>query len=263
MFNIIKDIISIVNNFVIKGYNNKIYFCNKQNDTMFIMGTGTTINELTIQQFNQIGECDSFGFNFFIFHDFTPRYYMFEYIKDNKMRRMWNNLINTKYINGNTPELIITSSSSLKKIKIQYKDMLSSIKKISNLKVINIAHVAIRNILSLRILSFFKKFATNNSYIHVRGSLSVILNITIDCEYKNIVFCGIDLDDKGYFYNDLISDSKQCVGMLHSTSISLNNLITMQEYIKYVVMNNKNINFYVSSKNSKLSEFLKVYEWKC
>jgi hypothetical protein len=64
------------------------------------------------------------------------------------------------------------------------------------------------------------------------------------------------LDNKGHFY-----DTKGSIDTLHKTAQRINSNINLKDYIKYVASNNKDIQFYVSSKQSNLSSILPVYPW--
>lgn len=53
----------------------------KSSDTLFILGSGGSINDLGTDEWRQIAEADSVGFNFWLVHDFVPSLFVFEPIK--------------------------------------------------------------------------------------------------------------------------------------------------------------------------------------
>jgi hypothetical protein len=50
----------------------------KRSDTLFILASGSSINELTDQDWKLIATHDSLGFNFWPIHPFAPTYYFYE-----------------------------------------------------------------------------------------------------------------------------------------------------------------------------------------
>lgn len=50
----------------------------KTSDTLYILGSGESVNRLGPQDWQRIGEADSVGFNFWLVHDFVPSLYVFE-----------------------------------------------------------------------------------------------------------------------------------------------------------------------------------------
>ena len=52
----------------------------KTSDTIFILGSGPSINGISPERWTQIAKHDSVGFNFWPFHPFVPRMYFFESI---------------------------------------------------------------------------------------------------------------------------------------------------------------------------------------
>ena len=51
-------------------------FKNKNSDTLFILGSGESINSIKI--WDKIRSHDSIGFNYFIFNNFVPSFYILE-----------------------------------------------------------------------------------------------------------------------------------------------------------------------------------------
>jgi hypothetical protein len=59
----------------------------KRSDTVFILGSGGSINELGFEQWREIEEHDSIGFNFWIVHDFVPGMVFFENNRNHPARQ--------------------------------------------------------------------------------------------------------------------------------------------------------------------------------
>jgi hypothetical protein len=50
----------------------------KKSDTMFILGSGSSVNKFTNKHWDIISDNDSLGLNFWIAHDFIPTFYCYE-----------------------------------------------------------------------------------------------------------------------------------------------------------------------------------------
>ena len=73
----IKSIVNYLNHsFKNKSLIKSNIFENKNSDTLFILGSGESINSIKI--WDKIRKHDSVGFNYFIFNDFVPNFYIFE-----------------------------------------------------------------------------------------------------------------------------------------------------------------------------------------
>lgn len=230
----------------------------KKSDTIFILGTGRSIDEITNKQWNFIKKHDSLALNLFPFCDFIPNIYMFEHIRDKKARNNWLSIIK-KYYN-HKPYLILTSNYSLNLIETnsEYLEM----KKILNKKLFNklrfypiyfARHYSIHTFYFSRFLS---KLLPKSYLLHVRGSISVAIDFAVKMKYKNIVLCGIDLDNRGHFY-----DPPMCTKDLHKTALRINGLTSIDDYLLFCKKYFKYVNFFVASKKSRLSNFMSIYEW--
>src|SRR4051812_26800845 len=50
----------------------------KQSDTLFVLGSGSSINQISAERWSGIAAHDTLGFNFWLYHPFVPRFYFFE-----------------------------------------------------------------------------------------------------------------------------------------------------------------------------------------
>lgn len=240
------------NRFTINTYKNR-------SNTLFILATGTTIKDISEKQWSYIKQHDSFAINFFLYHDFIPDVYMVEHIANSKMRKEFIRLV-PKYLKHKYP-IIITNDHSWsliqnnKKFNI-LKDFFNT-KLLEKLKIFKIQFGRHKHLNSLWFSRFLNIFISKKYFLHIRGSVSVAIDFAIKKEFKNIVFCGVDMDNKGHFY-----DHKQHDAKLHRTAQRLWGNITLGDYINYCNKKYKKINFYVSSKESLLSKSIPVFEWE-
>lgn len=57
----------------------------RRKDILFILGSNRSINEITDEEWAEIGKHDSLGFNYWIFHKFVPTYFSLEYGSDSEV----------------------------------------------------------------------------------------------------------------------------------------------------------------------------------
>src|SRR5690625_2390488 len=58
-------------------------------DTVFILGSGESINFLEAHKWKDISDNDSIGFNFWPIHEFIPTYFTFELPRDKDRRKIF------------------------------------------------------------------------------------------------------------------------------------------------------------------------------
>lgn len=50
----------------------------KTSDTLFLLGSGPSVSDITSEQWDFIGRNDSIGFNFFLAHPFVPKFFLYQ-----------------------------------------------------------------------------------------------------------------------------------------------------------------------------------------
>src|SRR5438105_10010101 len=53
----------------------------KRSNTLFVLGSGASVNEISPERWKVIARHDSVGFNFWLVHPFVPTYYFLEVIR--------------------------------------------------------------------------------------------------------------------------------------------------------------------------------------
>ena len=252
----------------------------KKTDTIFILGSGSTINEIGQEEWLHIKKNTSIGFNYFMFHDFVPDSYLIEPERKKDFERCRNliRLIKTKkkylsktYVIMHRMGCYQMLKFYLKKNKINYKLFtpfdfgLNSIKKLD--KILN---------------SFFLKII-NVFFVPAQGCASVeriVLSAYLS-GYKKIVLCGVDLNNNEYFfyqkgkYENILKSNARILEKYnkfhHSKNVHSTNDtnkakqgITISEILKvYNKCFKKNdVELYTLNKKSVLSDFLPTYEIK-
>jgi hypothetical protein len=167
----------------------------KTSDTLFILGSGPSINQLSNDDWKTISLHNSIGFNFFMAHDFVPTYYHMElvpsnidfvrsiYSMKNELFQQTPFLVNGFYIEqgrtandysfGRYPAVFAPSFPYYP--PPQLKQILT-------------------------------RFAAENTSVphlfHYRGSLTISLSLAAALNYRKVILVGIDLDTPDYFFFD-------------------------------------------------------------
>jgi hypothetical protein len=237
----------------------------KKSDTIFILGSGPSIKELTKEQWQHISKHDSFGINFSFLLDFVPTFHSME---DGQ----------TKWMRGFIEE----------RISPYRKKFSNTVWFISNRHLSRFIHPRLtpeffpenpiccvykfpKSIELSEDRPFIREDFTKNSIIY-RGSLSVVLYLADLIGYKNIVLLGIDLHTPEHFFYDMpemeeyvkiqkaIHDKDKFQYMIPKPNKSR----PFDEYL-YALINfyfkPQNINLYIGHKENLLSEGLRLYPW--
>lgn len=239
------------------------YLSYKTSDTLFILGSGSSINDYSKEQWDLIKKHDSVGFNFWLIHDFVPTFYVFEENADISK-------VDTFY------KILHEKKEQYKEVPIIAKDV-----EAKGISVHKIPGILRRNLfLSTDIvlpeddknkfrshLKFYLSFIgkLNNTKIEIipkkRATLSYLLFLAREMKYKNIVLCGVDLNDSKYFYfnksyesqlkpeKDLIEEHIHPTNQQLKTNIPISDTI---ELLQNELFTEDNIKISVGSKKSAL-----------
>jgi len=236
----------------------------KKSDTLFILGSGASIVNISSEEWEIIRKSDSFGFNNWIVHDFVPTFYMFEF-EDPKKTVLFRNLK--------------LKAEKYKRVPIIYKGLInqpinldrfpSQLRK--NLYISALFLIHCKDIMSFRqIIKYMKKFKmfsqSERMRIHMqcRASLSDIIIFGVIAGYKNIILCGIDLNNINYFYEadssyykkkGLLIPSSGQKSHIHRTIDKTVGNVTIDEIVytlNELLLKPKGINLYVAFSSSAL-----------
>lgn len=175
----------------------------KKSETVFILGSGPSINSISHEEWKHIRQHDSVGFNFWMVHDFVPDFYMFQHRCESRL-----NILRDSYEKyKNIPFLI--RGTELANGKFDYTDERLHLLQNNPLFYVNeypiMPRCAIEPLLLYkymealglmdfgRIADFVPKF---------RCTLGLLVPLSYQLGYKNIVLCGMDMQDNRHFWGD-------------------------------------------------------------
>lgn len=280
LFNLIKKIfLYIIGSLYFFEFNktNKIFV--KKSDTIFILGSGSTINEINNKQWKNIKKHTSIGFNYFMFHDFIPDSYLIEPVRRNH-DLLYKNLIKLikvkkKYLSKT--KIIMHRMGCYKIIKYHFKNYGIDFKLFTPFDFGCKTNEKLKKILNSPLMKL-----SNYFFLPAQGCASVeriILSAYLQ-GFKKIVLCGVDLNNNEYFFykkadyeNNLKKNAiaiKKFNNCHHAKNIHVTNDIqkckmgiTISEILKIYNKHFKknNVNLFILNKKSALSEFLPIYKF--
>ena len=229
----------------------------KRSDTVFILGSGASISQIKKKQWQHIQQHETIAFNWFVHQSFIPiDFYIVKGVADNDLRK-----------NTYMPQLLefgnlISSNSKF------YQNTLFLLQKGSMATNTN-------RLLFHRILPKFCKFRRYFSDIqsifnpsktcHLASKGSVLIsaiNFAYNRGYENIVFVGIDLYDRNYFWLNIeetrsvdLERSKSASDVHHTTTSVLHIISELKNSESF-----NDVKFYTFNEKSLLSQVMPVYD---
>jgi hypothetical protein len=246
---------------------------NSTRSSLFIMGSGSSVNDITYEQFKLIKKNFSIGVNSWFIHDFITDIYMFEAGNES-----WDQASKIfEYVDRDHKKFI------QRPILIPYDSFWfdKEIKKFKNNKKLKILYYFVLPFFITRSMFLSKAFKTRskisklmnlNSSIYGSGS-SIIRAVCLAEElgYKEIVLCGVDLNNTDYFYEiedrHLLNSGIEGLtsnqeGNIHLTNDPTKKNIILEDFLKYVNEDSHfNSKIYIASKKSSLYPMLNLYDW--
>ncbi|MDL0120429.1 hypothetical protein PNQ29_11935 [Halobacterium salinarum] len=191
------------------GFENRLSELNlrefKTSDTVFILGSGATINQISESGWEHINAHDSFGLNFWPIHEHVPSLYVFEppiahdafcELLDYRREEL-----------SNIPIIIKDLPRDLSLVDIErYPDNL--VRRMYLAKGLRIPWKYKSYDIFNRSIEWFDErgYFEPNGRIELglkkRASVSFLIHMAVKMGYENIVLCGVDMNDSRYFYEE-------------------------------------------------------------
>lgn len=275
----------------LKVYRNSVYSAAnfeklvsyKKSDTLFVLGSGLSINELEAGEWKVINSFDSLGLNFFLAHPHVPTYYHIE-LGSTHFTYFKNLYLDKIEAYKNVP-IIISLYEEETTIPHQYLDYIQT-PFISFPNRFN--RLSEKDLVEVLQWYYNIKKRERSFLFHYRSSLITAISLGVLLNYKRIVLTGIDLNSTAYFYDDPIYDSKHVQNLVtyrktrekerysaietqldtvHPTAnknwVKVN--LTIDEIIKTYkneILDRRNISLYVTNKSSLLYPVLDYLDLK-
>mgnify|MGYP001300976740 CR=1 FL=1 len=256
-------------------YLNSEIFSNNADSSLFILGSGSSSEKISGNQWEEVKSNFSIGLNLWLVHDFNPSAYAFEldkFVPDQYFEDRAR-ILKSKINKGFKP-LIFLLPRGIKRNKLPIPNELYSSTYIYS------------NAPTLAHLVSFSKDAIKSSISMTSGaktgwpavfgdgaSIERMVSIGIKNRFKNIILVGVDLNDITCFYDinkkyfekhdfSLPDDPRKHLEVHKTMDRSIKKVTVvdtiplMAEYAKSL-----GINLYIESGSSELAKFLPVYKW--
>lgn len=249
----------------------------KQSDTLFILGSGSSIAEFGDREIDHIGKHDSIGFNFWLLHPFVPTYYTVEFIASSERSgELWNALKIRAEEYRSTPVIFKYSKGFRESAHLIPK----ALKEIFLTSQLNIPGSDLKSLskwlLFLRRKKLFHNGNDENCIVYRQASVSWLITLGLRLGYKKIVLCGIDLKKPEYFYDidksfplskglPIPGDSFE--GQTHPTeslaeSVSQTPISSVLQTVNETVLKPEGVELFIASRSSALYPAFDLYDWK-
>jgi hypothetical protein len=175
----------------------------KRSDTLFVFGSGPTINDLSDHDFEFIRNHDSLGFNYFLVHDFVPDFYCYEAQPSREHYDFFCELLNMKSQYDGVS--LIIQFQHFEGVGFDIGEMQPERRRtyfVAPYRYKATNPSMLRVLLRLRkAYSVIRPFHLG-SVIHHGGSISYIVSMAYALGYKKIILLGVDMFNKEYFFTE-------------------------------------------------------------
>lgn len=265
----------------------------KKNSTrpFFILGSGTSVNDLTAEEKKFINNSTSVGINYFFLSDLNPKYLFWEQNELGlDMLKFYSKTLKNKKLNTSKyrPSIILYHG-----ILNEVNDIRKFNKYFKSISIYNIARILYLKINKLKGMysylfhSSVLKLSNHGMIYGMHSSVDRIMFLALASGYQEIIFVGVDLKDSKNFWEKLKFNQniKKELNLIKSRNLKGAHNVERKKAIynhmnlpikksaiektplsEIIKITNehfsvKGIKFYTYSKKSKLSKFLPIYKF--
>ncbi|MEZ6975413.1 MULTISPECIES: hypothetical protein [Aeromonas] len=173
----------------------------RKSSKIFILGCGTSINDVSDDEWNMIKQHDSIGINYFYFHDFIPTAHFIELGGSNEAF----NCIHDHLLGDPLrTEPIFMQIRHL----INSGRVLKSDRNRVNLYSPTTMLTSDNHVLKQYLEHYYLPSSNSSPLIHYCSTLDCALNFAVRQGYKEIAFVGVDLNHSAYFWDKPSNNKK-------------------------------------------------------
>jgi hypothetical protein len=179
----------------------------KKSDTVFIFGSGPSINAIPREKWSAITKHDSMACNFWLFHKFVPTFYFYEAIgcRDGKCLEVFRRIAEKRAQDYAHSIKVVTG---LLELAPEF-DLFRPDSWADDLYTVYTIPVAARDELEftygLRLVRSLRLFSCSRRIRFIfkqASSVTGLISLAVRMGYKQIVLCGVDLQNGEYFYQN-------------------------------------------------------------
>ncbi len=180
----------------------------KKSDTLFVLGAGPSINQISRRRWEAIEAADSVGFNFWPFHAFVPTYYFFESGPPDYHPEIGRRLLQLFERRAQEYSSVVKVVMDLSHHGPQFVYNLPAGWRKNLYAACNVPVIARSSDEFRYVLHYWKRRELFVPGTRVRylmkfcATLSTLVTFGAKLGYRRIVLCGVDLKTQDYFYQD-------------------------------------------------------------
>lgn len=240
----------------------------KSNDVIFVLGSGSSVNELGDRVWEEIRSADSIGINFWLIHDHVPDYYLFEVPRDEDRKIVFRKLLESKkeeYLGQKCTFLVKDISHGNFGEEVIPQNLRENVYTFFQYNVLGSSLDLVRK--SINRYRFFGVIKSDSVLLSRRATVFSAVYFAWKMGYKKIVLVGVDLNNTRYFYEDdeykgaLVPSSGQ-TGEVHKTVDPQYGSVKIDELIcafNEDVLKPEGVKLYTASKKSLLYPRIPFY----
>ncbi len=172
------------------------FISKKTSDTLVILGSGSSINNISDETWGKISKFNSIGFNWWCHHQFGPTFYVIREQANTKHR---NKATETREVLFK--ELLKSSyASTCLVVHDLVKHSPKTYRYAKKHSHFTQDGIIVKDVKGKLKASRLKKDIFGHGVFHGRSSLTNVLHIAIYLKYKRIIFAGVDLRNSRYFW---------------------------------------------------------------
>ncbi len=180
----------------------------KSSDTLFVLGSGPSINRISAERWQEIAAHDTLGFNFWLYHSFVPKFYFFESIEKPSSPEAFDSFLALAKCRAADYASTVKVMTEFHRLETQTMDHLPPEFRKNLFAAHKLEAPARSEAEFARALEYlqrrgaFQVTGRFSSLLKYASSLTSILVFAMKLGYKRIVLCGIDLKTPDYFFQD-------------------------------------------------------------
>jgi len=179
----------------------------KRGDTLFVLGSGPSINAIAPARWQAIARHDSVGMNFWPWHDFVPTFYTCERIdaaRNPGAHHAFVAMVQRRAEAYRSVPKILTEltphSTAHEEFIPPWRERLYAAEPLA-LSARTEEEFAVALAL-LRRKGWFEPAARIGTLFKYASSVSAVVSLAVRLQYRSIVLCGLDLARQDYFFQD-------------------------------------------------------------
>ena len=179
----------------------------RHTDTVFLLGTGRSINNISQQRLAAIAAHDSMGLNFWIRHPLIPRIYFVEAAPPEAFDRLvelaWRREQDYKDVVKIVTTVVNQSPLRERQLSKLPPSWLGQLWPVDGVTMFARNPSELRQELSRpRARGLFADRGPVTRLFKYMGTMTSMISLAVRMGYRNIVLCGVDLSTPGHFHND-------------------------------------------------------------